>query len=202
MSTDVGNLFIRKNPVSEGCPPLSQPEREVWHRPDYNKWLHSIFYFLGLTLYALRLVHLLLLLLDQRTQSTSLSGTRDEKRANRRFDSMNEISTRPSAVVHVTRDTFFLSSLRLHLLEQSDEIESRLSKSQSSPPTVGSTLCVWKRFQSFHVSFKFLSFICAVISLKNETPLRYYASLYGSYGVMTQSFRDSLRKGKQKTTDK
>lgn len=158
------------------------------------------FLFPWLTLYALRLVHLLLLLLllDQRTQSTSLSGTRDEKRANRRFDSMNEISTRPSAVVHVTRDTFFFSSLRLHLLEQSDEIESRLSKSQSSPPTVGSTLCVWKRFQSFHVSFKFLSFICAVISLKNETPLRDYASLYGSYGVMAQSFRDSLRKGKQK----
>ena len=160
------------------------------------------FLFPWLTLYALRLVHLLLLLLlDQRTQSTSLSGTRDEKRANRRFDSMNEISTRPSAVVHVTRDTFFFSSLRLHLLEQSDEIESRLSKSQSSPPTVGSTLlCLKKpkRFQSFHVSFKFLSFICAVISLKNETPLRDYASLYGSYGVMAQSFRTSLRKGKQK----
>ena len=37
-----------------------------------------------------------------------------------------------------------------------------------------------------------------MISLKNETPLRDYASLYGSYGVMAQSFRDSLRKGKQK----
>jgi hypothetical protein len=158
VSTDVGNLFIRKNPVSEGCPPLSQPEREVWHRPDYNKWLHFIFifYFLGLTLYALRLVHLLLLLLlllDQRTQSTSLSGTRDEKRANRRFDSMNEISTRPSAVVHVTRDTFFFSSLRLHLLEQSDEIESRLSKSQSSPPTVGSTLLCLKKVPIFPCLF-------------------------------------------------
>ena len=66
------------------------------------------------------------------------------------------------------------------------------------PPQSARLFCVWKRFQSFHVSFKFLSFKCAVISLKNETPLRDYASLYGSYGVMAQSFRDSLRKGKQK----
>ena len=111
---------------------------------------------------------------------------------------MNEISTRPSAVVHVTRGTgtFFFSSLRLHLLEQSDEIESRLSKSQSSPPTVGSTL-----FLSEKGSNLSMSLLSSCLLNAQWFPLkmrRHYAITQVFMGLMAQSFRDSLRKGKQK----
>jgi hypothetical protein len=136
-----------------------------------------------------------------RTQSTSVSQDEQEKRKEQMLDdSMNEISSivHPPSIQCGPAGTRMVPSFAL---ARTDEIESRLSKSQSSPPCTRRlkkkmvpNLSVSSLFFFFVLFCPFVLFICAVIFVQNQAPLRDYAS------PLFQSFRDNIRKRERERT--